>query len=81
MASKLAPKDSSLMSLMSMSMSLSEISPEIMNKNPNESMISKSSREKEETIPEGVKESSNELGYDMSLSSLGEGWAADEIQR
>ena len=75
-----APKDSSLMSLMSMSMSLSEISPELMNKNPFESLNSKSSPDKEETIPEGVKESSNEIG-DMSLSSLGEGWAADEIQR
>jgi hypothetical protein len=75
-----APRDSSLLSLMSMSVSLSEISHDLpSNKNPGESTASRHSFDKNGTIQEGVKESSRELNvYDMSLSSLGDGWALDE---
>lgn len=79
-----APRDSSLLSLMSMSVSLSEIShdlPNNKNQNPGESLVTAFDRK--DTIEEGQKESSQDLGiYDMSLASLGEGWALDEsVQR
>jgi hypothetical protein len=74
-----APRDSSLLSLMSMSVSLSEISHDHpSNNNPGDSNVSRSF-DKNGTIQEGVKESSQEFDiHDMSMSSLGDGWTLDE---